>query len=136
MLIAARAAKQARKLSEATSVIWEVGQLIAKSDMVDGAAFREARRRILKAPARVELSNHLTTLPKQAKIEGHAVGVAANAHKAFAAATAALSLHDWLLLTPEGEDAARIAYEPFEGLAACPEMPATRRHPRARRSKR
>ena len=134
MIVAARAAKRARRLNEATTVVWEVGQLVAKSDMVDGAAFRRAQMRVLKAPARVEVGNSLKTLPKQAKIDGRAVGVAANAHRAFAAATAALSLHDWLLLTPKGEDAARVAYELFEGFAPYPEISARRRI-RARRSR-
>ena len=132
--VAVRRLAHPRIANRHEKVRWHVLRVISETGLVERELFRSARDRVIELIR--SLDARFKALPEQDTHTGRPLGLRHGASHAFAEVMRALYIHDWMLLTPEGERAAHAAYAFFEGLAPCPEIslqakPVKRRpHPR------
>lgn len=116
--VAQRYHESKKKVQEAMDGAFALSQQLRSGQLGDRSVHGSRLKRHVEANK--ALFEVIRSLPKQVVVGGKKVGVLLGAHHAAAAASLAVRLHEWLVLTPRGQEIERNAFAPFEGLAWTP----------------
>lgn len=119
--VAERRLARPREVDAAQELATDTNTLLKTSGLVDAKGYDGVRQRFVQHAGLKAIGQAMRALPRQAATrDGRSVGLQWGAAQAFNAALRSLFVHDWMMLTPEGRDAARVAYAVFDGLAPVP----------------